>query len=230
MSAEKRNIKNTGDKYRDSREMRDNLCYNNADESHINSDVESDKRCEKPNPWWVFLHLLLSPHIGWRKMKRYSYRPDEYARIVFYPMLALMALCRFACKLYHTGISTSVVLQKAVAGFVAFFGGYYLIMLIARTFLPTVARTKIDRKFGHIYVLVVLSSLALSAVIAELLPWLGMMLTVPPIYCMYILAKGVRPLRVPDTERLPVTILMALLCTGVPAGIYYTLVSMMPHV
>ncbi|MCM1005739.1 MAG: YIP1 family protein [Prevotella sp.] len=201
------------------------LCYNEED---VFAD-EGNKIEGKPNPWVAFLYLLINPKPGWRKIRKYLYSVDEFARTVFYPLLALMAICRFADKIYYTDISTGVLLQKAVAGFVAFFGGYYLVGLLARTFLPTQARGKIEGRFGQLFIMTIMSALTLSAVIAELFPWLGMLLIVPPIYCAYILAKGVDRLRISPNENIPTIVVMTVLCIGVPVGIYWCLTSIMPQ-
>lgn len=197
------------------------LCYNDENE-------DNDSHANKPNPWLAFLHLLISPKLGWRQIKAAHYSSDEFARIVFYPLLALMAACRFIDKIYKADVSTSALLQKAIALFVAGFGGYYLVCLLGRAFMPTVARTKIDSSFGRIFVMAVMCVLTISIIVCEVLPWLGMMLMILPIYSAYILVKGLAPLRVPEHERTPASVLMVLLCFGVPAAIYYMLTFLMP--
>lgn len=207
------------------------LCYNDEtaapqdnDRTHANSDEH-----RKPGIWLAFIHLLLAPHAGWKKIKGAHFDKDEVARSLFYPLLALMAACRFIDKIYYADPpDTGVLLQRAVAAFVAGFAGYFLISLLARTFLPTGAREKIQTTFGHIYIMIALSALAFSAVIAELVPWLGLLLLIPPTYVAYILVKGVKYLRVPNQETTPTAILMTVLCIGVPAGIYYLMYVMMP--
>lgn len=74
----------------------------------------------------------------------------------------------------------------------------------------------------------VMGVLALAMTVRELLPWLGMMLLVLPIYSAYILVKGLRPLRVPAGELMPAAIVLTVLCLGVPAAIYYSLRALMP--
>ncbi|MCM1319024.1 MAG: YIP1 family protein [Muribaculaceae bacterium] len=202
------------------------LCYDDKDTPDAPHDDYTEG--QKPNLWWAFLHLLINPKLGWRKLKKAPCKSDEFARVVFYPLLALLAVCRFADMLYYDNVSIAPLLQKAVASFVAFFGGYYLIGLLARTFLPTKARTKIEDRFGQIYIMAILSSLAVCGILSEVLPWLDMLLIVPPIYCCYILAKGIKCLRIPERENVPVLILMIVLCLGIPIGIYATLTSLMP--
>jgi hypothetical protein len=197
------------------------LCYSTENE-------ENDSHAHKPHPWRGFLHLLISPKLGWRKIKAAHYSPEEFARIVFYPLLALLAACRFIDKIYKTDVGTGLLLQKAIALFVAGFGGYYLVCLLGRAFLPVVARTKIDSSFGRIFVMAVMCVLTISVIVCEVLPWLGMMLMILPIYSAYILVKGLAPLRVPEQERTPTSVLMISLCFGVPAAIYYMLTFLMP--
>lgn len=196
------------------------LCY--GDETHDGAESRGS------NAWLLFLHLLVAPNVGWRRVKNSRITVEDYARVLYYPLLALVAACRFAEMMYYTGHGLGFTLQRAIALFVAGFAGYFLITLLARTFLPQSARCKIDSRYGKLFILSVLGALALGTVIAELLPWLGMLLMVLPIYCAYILAKGVRYLRIPIDETVPTTILMTVLCIGVPTGIYYVLTLMMP--
>lgn len=210
------------------------LCYGDIDENESSSqsdDPEKSNRKEyvkKPNIWLLFIYLVLSPNIGWRKIKNASLRIDEYSRILFFPLLALVAACRFVDKIYVSNRSVGHLLQEAVAMFVAGFAGYYLVSLLARLFLPAAARRKIDSPFGNIYVMTIMSTLAVCTIIAEVMPWLGMLLLVPPIYSAYILVKGVRYLRIPEHETMPVEIFMVFFSFGIPLGIYFLLDFMMP--
>ena len=204
------------------------LCYGDESADGGRDSASNAPETEKSNAWLLFLHLIVAPRLGWRRIKSAKFAIDDYSRTLFYPLLALMAACRFIDKVYYADARTGPLLQQAVATFVAGFAGYFLIMLLARAFLPTVARMKIDTGFGKVYVMTVLSVLTLAVTLGELVPWLGMLLLVPPIYAMYILVKGIKPLRVPDAERTPTAILMVVLCLGVPSGIYFLLEMMMP--
>lgn len=182
----------------------------------------------RPGVWMPFLHLLIAPRLGWRDIKAARFRVEDYARTLFYPLLALMAACRFVDMFYFHDAHTGTLLQKALAAFVAGFAGYHLVCLLARTILPAAGRIKIAKAFGHIYILTVMSVLAVTMTLSELLPWLGAMLIVLPIYAAYIMVKGVRLLRVPDEERTLTAVIMTMLCMGVPSIIYFLLELVMP--
>lgn len=199
------------------------LCYGDGTDAENETSGSSS-----PNPWLLFLHLLMAPKLGWRRIKSAGFGMEDYARRLFYPLLALMAACRFVDKIYYSGVPLWILLQEALALFVAGFAGFYLVSLLARMFLPTVTRIKIDSGFGRIYIMTVMGVLALAVTVCELLPWLGMMLLVLPIYSTYILVKGLRPLRVPSGELMPSAIVMTLLCLGVPTAIYSLLRVLMP--
>lgn len=200
------------------------LCY--GDEAPEKN--EGGSQAPKPKAWLLFLYLLVSPKVGWRRIKSSNVAVDDYARTIFYPLLALVAACRFVDKIYFPDHTTGYILQRSIALFVAGFAGYFLICLLAHTFLPPGARNKIESRYGKLLIMSTLSALALSTVIAELLPWLELMLMVMPIYCAYILAKGVRYLRIPERESMATTIFLIVLCAGIPVGIYYALTLMMP--
>lgn len=218
--ATKFNRNNKDNKGKDGDDFLASLCYGD--------DTADGAESRGSNAWLLFLHLLVAPNVGWRRIKNSKITVDDFARTLYYPLLALVAACRFSEMIYYTGRGLGFTLQRAIALFVAGFAGYFLISLLARTFLPTKARLKIDTRYGKLFILSELAALALGTLVAELLPWLGMLLMVLPIYCAYILAKGVRYLRIPDDESVPATILMTVLCIGVPTGIYYLLTLMMP--
>lgn len=202
------------------------LCYGGDEDSRsISSHKPKDR-----SPWYLFIHLLINPKLGWRRIKKSNYVPEDFARILFYPLLALMSVCRFADLAYYQSATLAPLLQRTIAAFVAGFAGYYAVMLLARTFLPTHASVKISGRFGHLYIMSVMSALALATSIAELFPWLGLLLVVMPIYIAYVTVKGVAMLRIPEPEQMPARVLLPLLCIGVPIGIYALLCAMMPQV
>ena len=211
-------------------EFSQSMYYDNIEsaESDNNESGKTSSKTPLPNPWWVLLHLLINPKMGWRKLKKIPYQRDDFARVVFYPLLAVLAVSRFVDLLYYNEVSIAPLLQQAIAGFVSFFGGYFLVGMLARSFLPTQARTKIVKRFGQIYIMSIMSVLVMCGILSELLPWLGMLLTVPPIYCCYILAKGIKCLRIPERETMPTMVLMIVLCLGIPIAIYVLLTSLMP--
>lgn len=179
-------------------------------------------------PFWRLLYLLVAPLSGWKRIKNAGYSSYFFARNLFFPLLAFMAISRFASLLYNPDETLVRTLQMSISLFVAGFAGYYTIVALARTFLPPVARDKIERPFGKIYVMTCLSVLALAVSVLELVPGLGVIFIVVPIYASYLMVKGVRFLRVPKEEEMPVAILMTLLMLAVPMVIYFILEWLMP--
>lgn len=188
--------------------------------------ASSDGVCVRP--LWRFLYLLVAPLTGWKRIKNAAYSSYSFARHLFFPLLALMALSRFALLIYDPEETLVHCLQMSISLFVAGFAGYYSIVALGRTFLPPVAREKIDTPFGKVYVMTCLSVLALAISILELVPGLGVIFIVVPIYASYLMVKGVRFLRVPRHEEMPVAILMTLLMLAVPMVIFFILEWLMP--
>lgn len=180
------------------------------------------------HPFWRFLYLLVSPVNGWKRIKNARYTPQFLAGHLFFPLLALMTLCRFAGMFYNSDETLSRTLQMAVCLFVAGFAGYYAVVALGRTFLPPEAQQKIDTNFGRVYVMVNLSVLALAMTIFELVPGIGVLFLVVPIYAAYLMVKGVKLLRIPDSEQKPAAVLLTLLLLAVPSLIYMVLEWMMP--
>lgn len=190
-------------------------------------DVHSDKVYVAPV--WRFLYLLLAPLRGWKRMKNAGYAPEVFASKLFFPLLALLALSRLAVHYYTPEGGTLVrTVQDAVSLFVAGFSSYWIVVGLGRTFLPPEARLKIDSRFGRVYVLTCLSALALATTIYTLIPGLGLIYIVAPIYVAYLIVKGIRFLRVPEGEIQGTTLLLVLLILGAPLCVYLLLESLMP--
>ena len=180
------------------------------------------------HPVWRFLYLLIAPIRGWKRIKNACYTPDYYARNLFFPLLALMAVLCFLKLIYEPAATLTTTLQTAICLFVAGFGGYYAIILLARTFLPVEARVKMDSGFGKVYVMTCLSTLILCIIVLEIIPSLSTVFIVAPIYSTYLMVKGIRFLRVPDSEFTPTIVLLLMLMLGVPMTIYLMLELLMP--
>lgn len=180
------------------------------------------------HPIWRFLYLLVAPISGWKRIKNAGYSPDYYARNLFFPLLALMALLQFLSLIYNSEATLARTLQVAICLFVAGFAGYYSVIVLARTFLPIEARVKMESRFGKIYVMTCLSTLILCMIVFESIPGIGTIFIVAPIYCTYLMVKGIRFLRVPENEITPVTILLLLLILGAPMAIFLMLELLMP--
>lgn len=189
-----------------------------------------DKAKKSVAPVLRFLYLLIAPVEGWKRLKNEHYPNDYFARALFYPLLALMAVSCFASKFYQPEISISALLQQAVAEFVAMFAGYFAIGVVARSFMQHTAREKIRTRFGCNFIMTALSALSLAATLYSLFPNLGALLIVIPIYVAYIIAKGTRFLRLPDNEQMPTIAVLIVLILGIPTGIYALLKSLMPSV
>lgn len=199
-----------------------------------NKDSQNDitnNKTDKTNgrhPFVLFMLLISNPKVGWKRVKNMHFSHDVYARSLFYPLLALMAACRFMSLVYGSDESIGTLLQQAVAAFVAGFAGYFIVLLLGRWFLPAVASLRIDSEFGKIYVMTNMCALATATIIYELFPSLGLLLLILPIYISYIIAKGIRFLRLPENEETPASVLMVLLILGIPMLIYFAFEVMMP--
>lgn len=201
-----------------------------AQNKYSQSDDSAGKKSGKRSAHAIILFMLLisNPREGWKRIKNAKFHPEDYARSLFYPLLALMSVCRFMDLVYGKSAGIATMLQQAVAGFVAGFAGYFLVLILCRWILPKEVKSRIELPFGKVYVMTNLSALAFAVTIYEILPTLGLLLFVLPIYISYIIVKGLRFLRVPEDEETPAAVIMVLLTLGVPMAIYFTLEFMMP--
>jgi len=193
-----------------------------------NNDTGRRGRGNAIHPFWRFLYLLGAPITGWKKLKKAGYVPEYYARNLFYPLLALMAVSQFVPALYGDMDSLSATLQDAISVFVAGFASYYAVVALGRSFLPSKARMKIEEPFGRVYVMTCLGALTFAYTVFSVIPGIVMLFIVAPIYVEYLIVKGIRFLRVPAYEENTSAVILTLLIMVIPTAIYFFLKFLMP--
>lgn len=172
------------------------------------------------NPIYRFLFLLVSPLNGWKKFKNLGLKTDVVAQKLFYPLIALTSLSVFMEKIYNDA-SLESLLQSAIITFVAFFFGYFLILILTAILLKSESKTKFQADFGKTYVMINLSSLAVFYILNNLFPPLEPILVFTPIYTIYLIIKGSRFLRIPEEETTHTNIVLSILIIGVPIALSY---------
>lgn len=180
------------------------------------------------SPWSIFIRLFYSPLTGWKQLKNSAYSPDRTASKVFYPLVALASLGQFASKIYYPSQSLGYLLQSAVGIFISFFIGYFLVVVLCRSFLPADAKTKIDTPYGRKWLQYLMATLTLFFTIYELCPVLEPLLVFAPIFTVYLALRGVRFLRIKEASDNLVGWTVGLLCIVIPYGIYYVFDAIMP--
>jgi len=176
---------------------------------------------KRENPWMAFVRVILTPVHGWKRLKSSQISPEVFASRVYYPLLALIAAATFMDIPYGIDSDISSILQTAIALFVSFFITYFAIPALSNVLLGKTSGEKISSGFGKNLILCTLSSLALMYLIYELCPVLEPILFFAPIYTVYLICRGVKMLRLPDSRSLPAIFVISLFEIGLPYIIYW---------
>ncbi len=176
----------------------------------------------------LFFELLLSPNNGWRKIRNYKVSPEEFERQLFYPLLALTAVCQFFQLIYEPSTPIANILQKSILGFVSIFSGYFAALGIARIILPPKASEKVSTHFFRVFIAASMATLDMGYLISLLAPQLDIVLWLGIIYTFYIVCRGVKYLHVPHKERFATSVLSCVLVFFLPSLIYGLLTYLMP--
>lgn len=164
----------------------------------------------------IFGLLLISPLEGWKAIRRHNLSSNSWAQNCFYPLIALSAVAIFFTKFYNPYSSIEELLIPAVARFISYFFGYFLILLLCQIFLPRSSKILTDSNFGKIFIMAILSSLAAFASINSLLPMLEPVLVFLPLWSAYLIYKGVRFLKLPEHYQARTVIILSIFLIGVP--------------
>lgn len=103
--------------------------YEDMEESDDTTGAEEDDRAEEAkgaktvSPFLLMLKVLLNPVEGWKSVRRDNITSDQAQRGCFYPLLAILAVSKFAELFYNTRIGLQDVFVEAVGIFVSFFSG-----------------------------------------------------------------------------------------------------------
>ena len=184
-----------------------------------NDDEEEDGMLSSSNKKSSFLLLykiLLHPVEGWKALRRSNKKPEQLQSECFYPLLALLAICKFADLFYSPRTSLSEILVEAVIAFVSFFFGYFCILLILKSILPYKIGLQFQENFGKSFVIISLSSLCMFGIFIELLPMLWPILIFLPLWTIYIICKGIKFFKLPERGILRFTVILCLTIIGVP--------------
>ncbi len=180
------------------------------------SGEENTERSKKSSPFGLLFDILFTGTAGWKRLRRSRWTPEQTAAGCFYPILALVAICRFADWFYVPDFNLSATLIKAASIFVAFFLSYFSVQVICRLFFPFDAKSKTETPYFKLLVQYALSSLALFRIPAEVLPVVEPLAVFLPIWTIFIITKGVRFLRLPENNKNRCMVTMILATIAMP--------------
>lgn len=186
------------------------------DNSEDEEDDDENENEPKGNPSVLLLKILSTPVEGWKELKRRAYTPEEISSGCFLPLIAIASISEFATKMYGVSITLSQCLMNALSTFVAFFFGYFTVLLVGGYILPKVVRGNLKQDFGKEFVMMNISTLALFYTAYKLCPMIDAVLVFLPIWTIYLIYKGVRFLRVPVAVEARSKVIMAFLIVASP--------------
>lgn len=198
------------------------------------SDEEREEEPEKvshvrKSPFGILLYIMFSPVEGWKTLRRKNISVEMLQSSCFYPILAILAISKFADYFYSVNITLSSLVTEAVVAFVAYFLGFFCIQMMLAWFLPKEVHEKFDCNFGKEYIIIGLSSLALFNIITNLLPMLWPILIFLPLWTLYILFKGIKFFKFEQFREMRFYITAAIGIIGLPLVIEWGLNEILPY-
>lgn len=169
-----------------------------------------------PAPFKLLFKILTTPVEGWKATKRSGINVDKWAQGCYYPLLACLAICCFSIKIYNPNEELNHIISNAVEWFTAYFMGYFIVMILCKALLPQKTGESFHNKFGKVFIMASLSSMAMFSILTMMLPMLEPILVFLPIWTTYIIYKGIRFVIPRDANQTMTILIVCLLVIGVP--------------
>ncbi|MGN0236486.1 MAG: hypothetical protein ACI4AK_00100 [Lepagella sp.] len=194
-----------------------NLDDADIEEDDTDPDEEESKSPKKSDSiaFLFFLRILATPVEGWKKLRRRAFKNEEVAASCFYPLVALAAFSEVADIFYDNRTISDWAVYGLVT-FLAFFFGYFTILLLCGFILPKKSRDLFRKNHGMQLVMMALSSLAIFYTLSKALPMVQEVIYLLPLWTIYIIYKGVRVMRVNQDVVNMTTVILCILILGVP--------------
>lgn len=190
---------------------------------------EPRKERKRPNPVLLLFSMMTNPVEGWKKIRRARMKPEEVASRCFYPLTALAAVSEFLDYIYGTPEAVNEVLIQALTVFISFFFGYFLVMILEKTLLPTNCREISQSNYGKEYAMYLLSTLTLFYTLSNCLPMLEAVWVFLPLWTIYLASKGIRFFKFPDERTTLLTVLMCSFIILSPIAVYMLFTELLLH-
>ena len=193
------------------------------DQLEESEEMEEEKEGKERSAFGMLFRIMLTPVEGWKILRRNKMTVENFQSGCFYPLLALLALSKFAEFFYSVNVSLTQVVTQAVVAFVAFFFGYFCTNMLLGILLPKDMAAKFECEFGKKYLLVALSTLALFSIITNLIPMLWPILIFLPMWTLYLMFKGTRFFHFEQKQEMRFFVTSGAMAVGVPLFIEWIL-------
>lgn len=197
------------------------------DDERMDEDDEAVSAGPRSSAFGALFRIMLNPVEGWKRLRRDNISSDTIQSGCFYPLLAVLAVSKFANFFYSVNVSFQQVVTEAIFAFVAYFFSYFCIRMVVAWLLPKEVSKGFEDKFGKEYVLISLSSLVLFSILTDLLPMIWPILIFLPVWTIYIMFKGVRFFKMPVKYEMKFLVVMVTATIGMPLLIDWLLNSIL---
>lgn len=201
----------------------------NQEETEDEITEEKEEKGYDRNAWCLLFSVMFNPVEGWKKIRRVRKSAEKLQSGCFYPLLALLALSNFTDYIYSVNVNLSTIVTKAAVAFVSYFFGYYCILFLENIFFSKPISENFDKDYGKSYIIIGLSTLSLFAILINILPMLWPILIFLPLWTLYLLYKGSKYFKLPESQALKFIVLTCLFVVGMPILIDWGLNEIMPY-
>ena len=193
----------------------DNLFYSLPDDNDGETPSGENGKPSR-NPLILLAKLICTPVEGWKEIKRSDCTIPAFAWRCFYPLALIAALSIFANLYYNPETSVAFTVTESVIVFMSLLLANFCTLLGGSLLLPGNVRKRLDTTFGRIFIMAMMSIIALTVTVTNLLPYVAPLLSFIPIYVVYLIVRGVKFLRIPDTAVSRTWLVLAILIIGLP--------------
>lgn len=191
--------------------------------------VKENSNSQDPGLWTMLrlmISILVSPRMGWRKIKNLNISADEACRGLFYPLTALAAASNFMNPVFDPEYTVTQGVIAALETFSSFFFSFFLVFLFGRMLLRGEGATVIQSDFGKTFTAFSMSTLTVFYILYSVLPMLEPIIVLLPLWTIFSITRGIKVLRIPEADRTSATVWLSVLIVGLPVGVSYMFSSL----
>ena len=167
--------------------------------------------------------LVLSPSRGWEDISHDGTDPEELLRRGYYPMLGVASVAQFLQLFYNRALSLTVILERALATFVAYFVALFLSRMVLDAMLPKVTDGALsDRRTATLNILC-LGVMLMIQLLTNCLPPDLTFLKFLPVYVLLIFYKASRYMAVREDSEMTYMLVGILSVVAVPVAVKWLL-------
>lgn len=167
--------------------------------------------------------LILSPGRGWEDVSASVPDPDELQRRGLYPLLGIAAMTEFVQRLYVSGLELSLMLERAIVVFGAYFASVFVARLLLELTLPRVVDGELNLRKCSVVTVCIIGLMVLIQILSNVLPSELTMLRFMPLLVVVTIYKAAKYLCVKADSIVNYLLVMTVATIITPLLLYYIL-------